>query len=236
MCAVLLFVSLLIRAPPGSFRCSSTVHRPCPFDHACTRRMPATPMSRGPPRQPSASLSPRARRGKKTASPHPSPRRPLHARCRTPPPRRLRRLFLSSVCELQGLRRHRVGAQLLLRHPPPDGARRRAAGDGSGNGASVVARPRAPLQRRRRSGRGRRVRDGGRASGLPFAVDADSVLQETLAAIFAQVSEICRPTNLSSALPSLRPPSLHVLACQPRSCHQMRSACTIRCTHPRRFH
>ena len=69
MCAVLLFVSLLIRAPPGSFRCSSTVHRPCPFDHACTRRMPATPMSRGPPRQPAASLSPRARRGKKLPRP-----------------------------------------------------------------------------------------------------------------------------------------------------------------------
>jgi len=218
-------ISLLIHStPPLSVR--SRLHAP-DAHHAHVQR--ATPPTL-------RILIPAGSSRKKTASPHPSPRRPLHARCRTPPPRRLRRLFLSSVCELQGLRRHRAGAQLLLRHPPPDGTRRRAAGDASGSAASVVVRPRAPLQRRHRPGRGHRVRDSGRASGLPFAVDADSVLQETLAAIFAQVSEICRPTNLSSALPSLRPPSLHVLACQPRSCHQMRSACTIRCTHPRRFH
>jgi hypothetical protein len=49
-----------------------------------------------------------------------------------------------------------------------------------------------------------------RRQGLrsPLHIDADSVLQETLAAIFAQVSEICRATNLSSALssPASHPP------------------------------
>jgi hypothetical protein len=62
------------------------------------------------------------------------------------------------------------GARPVLRHPPPHGARSRVPGDGSGSSASMVARPRDPLQWRRRPSRRRCVRDGGRASGLPFTL------------------------------------------------------------------
>jgi hypothetical protein len=127
--------------------------------HARVQKPPADPRALD-----SLILSPRARwsRRKPRLAPSVSSAATLTCTCRVPrplPPLRPPKPATTSR-----------GARPVLRHPPPHGARSRVPGDGSGSSASMVARPRDPLQWRRRPSRRRCVRDGGRASGLPFTL------------------------------------------------------------------
>jgi len=187
---------MVFRRTVTDFSTNSNGFSVLPFDPICTHWMPATPTSR------SHHADPR--------QPYPLPIRLLGACSWRAHPAR-RRLAASAGSSSPPSTSSKTCDDTPPERGPSCAIHRLTAPAGAQPAMGAPTAPRwlhAPGQRRRRPGRGRRVRDGGRASGLPFAVDSDFVLQETLAAIFAEVSEICRPTDCPPFSPlSGLPPS-----------------------------